>query len=108
VLIATVGGQTNKRELKALEELLGPGSVPSTPNVQKIEEDLAHRIARVNELVPPLRRAQVIRDLCIIVRADGHADEAELQRLERIAHAIGVDPSLAACAVSLPVNDLRA
>lgn len=100
VLVATASGTPNKRSLKALEELLGPGSVPSNVSVTRIEDDLAHRIARVNALVPLLRRAQVVRDLCVIVRADGRVEDAEVQRVADIADSIGVDRSLVTCTVN--------
>jgi hypothetical protein len=35
----------------------------------------------VRETVPPVRRTQVINDLCVMVRADGRVDEAERKRL---------------------------
>ncbi|MBI2317273.1 MAG: M48 family metalloprotease [Betaproteobacteria bacterium] len=97
VLIAMASGEPNRRSLKALEELLGPGSVPLTLDAERIEEDLAHRIARVKEAVPVLRRAQVIRDLCVIVRADGRAETAEVRRVLEIAEAIGVDRNVVTC-----------
>jgi uncharacterized tellurite resistance protein B-like protein len=99
VVVATVSGQPNKLSLKALEQLLGPGSVPLTLNAERIERDLAQRIARVKQLVPALRRAQVIRDLCVIARADGRADKDELKRITEIAGAIGVDRNLVTCTV---------
>jgi hypothetical protein len=97
VLVASASGKPDKRSLRALEQLLGPGSVPLAPDTERIEQDLAGRIARVRELVPLLRRAQVVRDLCVIVRADGQVEEAEVRRVIEIADAIGVDRSLVAC-----------
>ncbi len=102
VLVATVAGRPNKLSLKALEELLGAGSVPSSVNAALLEQDLAHRVARVNALVAPLRRAQVVRDLCLIVQADGRVEDAELRRVHDIADAIGVDRSLVTCTLRQP------
>lgn len=97
VLIAASAGEVEKKALKALEGLLGPGSVPWTINPAAIREDLSHRIERVKDIVPPLRRAQVIRDLCVIARADGVITEAEGRILLEIADAVGVDRALVTC-----------
>ncbi len=99
LLIATSAGAPNKQTLAALEQLLGPGSIPPSINVPTIEEDLPRRIAQVNDKVPTLRRVQVIRDLCVIARADNHMAAAELQRITQIATAIGVDTSVIDCTV---------
>ena len=99
VLIAASGGEVSKEALKALEGLLGPGSIPWDVNPQAIREDLPRRIARVKETVPPLRRAQVIRDLCVIVRADRVVTEAEARILAEIADAVGVDGALVVCSI---------
>jgi Zn-dependent protease with chaperone function len=99
VLIAGSGGEVSKEALGALEGLLGAGAVPRDVNLPAIREDLPRRIARVREVVPPLRRAQVIRDLCVIVRADRVVTEAETRVLSEIATAVGVDNALVACTV---------
>jgi hypothetical protein len=106
VLIASTGAAIDTQAVAALERLLGPGSVPPELNPAALRRDLESRIAAVREHVPPLRRAQVIRDLCVIARADGHAGKAELRVIRDIAGAIGVpedlvertlDPAAASC-----------
>jgi len=83
--------------MKAVERLLGPGSVPWKVDPTIVRQDLPRRIEHVNEVVPPLRRAQVIRDLCVISRADGEVTEAETAILFEIADAVGVDRDLVTC-----------
>jgi hypothetical protein len=99
VLIAGSAGSVSKEALKALEGLLGPGSVPWDVDLQAIRQDLPRRVERVKEVVAPLRRAQVIRDLCVIVRADHVVTDAETRILFEIADAVGVDRALVACTV---------
>ena len=82
--------------------MLGPGSLPREIKPELMRSDLERRIARVNEVVPLLRRAQIVRDLCIIARADGRVDEAEQKILYEIAAAVGVDASIVACTTSGP------
>jgi hypothetical protein len=106
VLIAVTGGAVDRKAVAALERLLGPGSVPLELNPEAVRRDLDSRVVAVRKHVPPLRRAQVIRDLCVIARADGHAGKAELRVIRDIAGAIGVpedlvertlDPAAATC-----------
>ena len=67
---------------------------PAEQHISQRITDLQHRIDRVKEVVPPLRRAQVIRDLCVIARADGVVTDAETCILLEIANAVGVDTAL--------------
>jgi hypothetical protein len=97
MLMATTSAKPNERTLAELEKLLGPGSVPTNSNRHALQEDLPNRIARVRDVVPVLRRAQVVRDLCVMARADGRADTAELRLLVEIAEAIGVGRDLVTC-----------
>lgn len=97
VLIATVSGEPDEKAIQELEQLLGPGSIPFTIKPEVIRQDLPQRIAYVKEVVPTLRRAQVIRDLCVISRADRRVSEAELQIIFEIADAVGVERSLVTC-----------
>lgn len=94
VLVAHASGTPDKRALEALERLFGAGSRLSEVKPADMRADLARRIERVRESVPALRRAQVVRDLGVVARADGHADDAELAILLDIADAVGVDRSL--------------
>lgn len=56
----------------------------------------------MRKVVPPLRRAQVIRDLCVIARADGEVTGPEARILFEIADAVGVDRSLVTCTSNQP------
>jgi hypothetical protein len=98
VMIAGAEGEISKEAIAALEGFLGPGSVPWNVDAEKIREDLDSRIETVKKIVPPLRRAQVLRDLCVIARADRQVTDAEMQILLEIADAIGVDRSIVHCA----------
>lgn len=91
ILVAAASGDISKPELAAVEELLGPGSVPSDIDVAAIRAALPKFIARVVDKVPRLRRVQIVRDLCLIARADGSVSEAEREVLAEISRAIEVD-----------------
>lgn len=91
IAVAAASGEVAEPELKAVEELLGPGSVPSEVNVEAVRETLPRRVATVLEKVPALRRVQVIRDLCLVAGADGVVSQREHAIIEDLARAIEVD-----------------
>ena len=100
VAIATAGGGTVTPEaIAALERLLGPAALPPDLKPEVIVADLPSRVEQVRANVPPLRRAQVIRDLCVIARADGHVSGAELAIIRDIAAKVEVDDDLVTCAL---------
>ena len=94
VLIAAAAGEIQKEALSALEELLGPGSVPSEVNVDAVRDDLQRRVDSVKDKVPQLRRSQVIRDLVVIARADDHITHEEKRIMYSLAAKVGVDRGL--------------
>jgi tellurite resistance protein len=96
VLIATSSGHVDESALVALERLLGPGVIPSEVNADAVRAQLPRWTQQVKEMVPPLRRAQIVRDLTVIACADGSVGESEGRVLHEIAEAIGVDPSVVA------------
>ena len=97
VAVVATSGTIAAESLEALERLLGVGSIPSTLKPDAIRADLPSRIETVKRIVPPLRRAQVIRDLCVIACASGRPDEAKLAVIREIARAVGVDETVIAC-----------
>ena len=100
VAVAVASGTVAEESLKALERLLGVGSVPSRLDPEVVRADLPSRVAMVNRIVPPIRRAQVIRDLCVIACAAGGLDEAKINVIREIARAVGVGEAVISCAVS--------
>jgi hypothetical protein len=105
VAVASVAGEVSEEALKELKRLLGPGSVPVEIKPDVIKADLPERIKAVRDRVPPLRRVQVLRDLCVIARADGYVSDAEAQVILDIAKAIDVDPELVTCVADVQGDD---
>lgn len=100
VRIASLGGKPDPDVLKELEHLLGAGAVPMTLDAKAVTADLPRRMEDVKRTVPPLRRIQVLRDLCLIVRADRKEAEQALAVLYEIADGIGVARSQVVCSIS--------
>ena len=90
-------GTAAPEAIAELERLLGPGALPYELKPAVILADLPSRIGQVRASVPPLRRAQVLRDLCVIARADGHVSAAEIEVVRGIAIGVEVDLELVSC-----------
>ena len=94
IAVASAMGTIDAEGVAELERLLGLGSVPPGVDPEAVIADLPSRIDSVRKSVPPLRRIQVIRDLCLIARADGRTAEAEIRVICDIAARVEVDPSV--------------
>jgi len=94
IAVAYAKGEIAEEEMAELERLLGLGSVPPGVDPEAVLADLPSRIESVRKSVPPLRRVQVVRDICLVTRADGHATDAEVQVVCEIAAAVEVDLSV--------------
>lgn len=90
VVVAATSGHIDEKERAALEKFFGAGSCAAV-NVAALKGDLERRASAVKEHVPLLRRQQVVRDLCVIARADGHVEGAERATLMALADTAGVD-----------------
>ena len=94
IAVAAASDGIDPAERSALERFLGKDGLPEQPNVAALLGVLDERAREVARLAPLFRRRQLVRDLCIVARADGRVDEAERALLDRVAQLVGV-PSLA-------------
>jgi len=94
VLVASADGEVAPEEIAVLERFLGPGSVSRTVNADAIRRDLDRRAAAMNAEVHAGRRGQVIRDLCLVAKADGRIPDSERTVLLDLATRVGVDAML--------------
>lgn len=93
-VVAAADGAVSPEEIRALSELLGPGKVPTTLNAELLREHMPDRIQAVKTSCRWGRRAQLIRDLALIAKADGHVHPSEVDEILRLARALGVDETL--------------
>lgn len=105
-VVAAAGGPIDDDERKALEKLLGAHAVPAELSADALRGDLARRVERVKQVVPAPRRAQVIRDLAVIARADGKVMPDELAVIREMAQAIDVDPAIVDSTLALAAKGL--
>ncbi len=103
-VVAAADGEVSAEELDSLSELLGPARVPRELDPALLRKHLPKRIERVKELVSRARRVQLVRDLTLIARADGHVSEAELAEIRSLAGELEVDARVVEVVVSSPVE----
>ncbi|MFT3840804.1 MAG: M48 family metallopeptidase [Myxococcaceae bacterium] len=89
VAVANVSGGISPEEKKVIDRFFGAGSADSF-NAKALTADLERRINDVKAKVPKTKQIQVLRDLCLVALADGHADEAERSLLATIAKGLEV------------------
>lgn len=104
VMVAAADGELEQAELDVLIEQLGHGRVPANINVEALREHLASRVTRCNEVVRPSRRAQLLRDLALIARADGRVDTAERTFMLELSQQLGVDGDVVTHALTAPLE----
>lgn len=90
VMVTAAAGSSGDAERRALEALLGAGTVPRGLDLARVSATLDERVTAVRDLVPRARRGQLVRDLVLIARADGDVQAAELDLLHDLATRLDV------------------
>lgn len=103
IAIAAASNGVSDVEIEAFEKFFGRGSFQAL-DVDAIAADLDARVRDAVENVPHPRRVQVLHDLCVIARADGHVDDDELRLLRRIASELHVAQSLIDQSIAGPLD----
>ncbi|MBV1858535.1 MAG: M48 family metalloprotease [Nannocystaceae bacterium] len=94
MMVAAASGDVSEDEIDALDGFLGEGTVTGKLSVDALRDDLPSRVRAAKAAAPVMRRAQLIRDLCVIALADGHADSQERAVMVDLAKQLEVDPAL--------------
>ena len=92
IAVADADRQISQAEIRVFEDFFGDDSFSDKLNIDKIKQDLADRIENVRNRTSQSQRMQVLRDLCLIARADSDNLEAKLQVLTDISEALSVSP----------------
>jgi tellurite resistance protein len=93
IAIADTTNGISAEETAVFEEFFGPDSLTDKLDIEKLKSELADRVEQAKSLTSIPQRMQVIRDLCLVSRADGHTTDDERGLLCEIAHALEI-PSL--------------
>jgi tellurite resistance protein len=90
ITVADAAEGISEREIEAFEKFFGQHSFKASLDVEQIKDDLEERVEHARELASHAQCTQVVRDLCVIARADGHLAPEERKTLLQIALKLDV------------------
>ena len=90
VVVAGADGTISSKEIKLFEQFFGDEAFSENLNLSRIKSGLAERVAQTKELASHSQCLQVIRDLCLIARADGQLVDAERSTVMSIATGLNI------------------
>lgn len=94
VVIAAADGKVTEKEIEVFEEYFGAGSFNKGLDVEALRADLDDRIEQAHARTSMPQRMQVLRDLCLVARADQSTSGQSQEVLSRIARGLEVPESM--------------
>ncbi len=90
LVVANADGDISEEEIAIFEKFFGKGAYTESLNLESIEQELPGRIAAVKDEASLAQRMQVLRDLCLVARAEGHDQDTARMKLYEIAGGLEV------------------
>lgn len=94
VLIGLADGEMSAEEIEVFEQFFGAGSYKEGLDAEALRKTLPDRILQVREGASASQGMQVLRDLCLLARAEGHTTPKEREMLLHIADGLGLAEAL--------------
>ena len=90
ISIADAEGGITQSEIEVFEKFFGKGEFNKGLDIERIKSKVDQRLKRVLEQTSETQRMQVLRDLCVIARADGKVSSAERAILDEMAMGLEI------------------
>ncbi|MEE8078188.1 MAG: M48 family metallopeptidase [Pseudomonadales bacterium] len=90
LVVANADGNISEEEVVIFEKFFGKGAFSDSLNLDALQSDLDERIVQVREMASTPQAMQVLRDLCLVARAEGRISQVETDVLNEIADGLGV------------------
>ena len=90
LMVANADDEISEEEIEVFEKFFGNRAFKDDLDLEKLDADLDDRIAAVKEQASVPQAMQVVRDLCLVARAEGHIHPAEEAVLDRVAKGLNV------------------
>ncbi len=90
LVVANADGNISEEEVAIFEKFFGKGAFSDSLNLDVLQSDLDDRITQVREMASTPQAMQVLRDLCLVARAEGRISQVETDVLNEIADGLGV------------------
>jgi len=92
IAVANASGGISAQEIAVFEEFFGKAAFTDKLDIDKLAAEVPDRIAQARASTTVPQRMQVIRDLCVVSKADGQPSEQERAVLCEIARGLNVPP----------------
>jgi uncharacterized tellurite resistance protein B-like protein len=90
IALANADGNISAAEIELFEKYFGSGAFGEHLDVEKLQQKLPDRTAQARDKLSVARRMQVLRDLCLIAKADSAGAQAKLAMLHELARDLNV------------------
>ncbi len=104
IAVANAHDGISEHEIAAFEKFFGETSFRDNLDIEAICAGVLERATSARDVVPHARRIQVLRDLCVIARADNHVDEKERHLLHEIAKKLNISTMIIDQTLNAPVE----
>lgn len=88
--VANADNDISEKEIDVFEKFFGENEFNETLDIEKLTERLPVRADRVVKNTSVPKRMQLVRDLCVVARAEGKCHPAALRQLHEIAALLEV------------------
>ncbi|MEJ2086255.1 MAG: M48 family metallopeptidase [Acidobacteriota bacterium] len=90
VAVAQADGKISPEEIEIFDKFLGKGAFSSQIDVENLIAELPERLQQARDSTTTPQRIQVLRDICLVARADGKVGKKERRVLDQIADGLNV------------------
>ena len=90
IAVANADKGISESEVELFEKFFGKGEFNKGLNIDRIIEALPDRIKTAKEQTSLTQRMQVMRDICVMSKADGKANDIERAVMDEIADQLGI------------------
>lgn len=90
VAVAQADGEISGDEIETFDKFLGKGAFTSQIDVEQLIAELPERLSAARESTTTPQRIQVLRDICVVARANGRVGRREHAVLDQIADGLKI------------------
>lgn len=90
ITIADASGSISEKEIAVFDQFFGKASLHKNLNLEKLKTSLSRRAEDVKKIASRSQRAQLIRDLALVAKADRRVSKSEHEELSKIASLLNI------------------
>lgn len=90
IAVADASHGITDAEIQVFEDFFGKAAFSDRLDTEQLKAEVDDRIKQANELTSIPQRMQIVRDLCMVSRAEGHATQDEREVLYEVARKLSV------------------